>query len=65
MQEKELFKESLNNMSIEELQALQRVLDIKFTKAKNNIAYNVELIDTLKEQLLAVGNRITALKIRN
>lgn len=65
MQKSNDFKESLSNLSLEELKELERLLEIQFTRARNNTTSSKELLETLEEQLLAVKNRITALKIRS
>lgn len=65
MQKRNDFKESLSNLSLEELKELERLLEIQFTRARNTTTSSKELLETLEEQLLAVKNRITALKIRS
>lgn len=65
MQKSNDFKESLSNLSLEELKELERLLEIQFTRARNTTTSSNELLENLEEQLLAVKNRITALKIRS
>lgn len=58
-------KQSIEEMSIDELKDLERTLERKLYKAKFNCNSSEDLIKSLTKQLLKVSNRITALKIQN